>query len=104
MNAVWRSLPIRTASNSPFTNSSITDKTEYAAFYGRQAAQQCGALIEKWDIDLVLPVPMYAAKQRKRGYNQAELIARELSKKSESDLCFGNPGPYQKNNSNERIK
>ena len=23
---------------------------------------------------------MYAAKQRKRGYNQAELIARELSK------------------------
>lgn len=34
----------------------------------------------KWDIDLVLPVPMYAAKQRKRGYNQAELIARELSK------------------------
>ena len=30
--------------------------------------------------DLVFPVPMYAAKQRKRGYNQAELIARELSK------------------------
>ena len=56
------------------------DKREYAAFYGRQAAQQCGALIGKWDIDLVLPVPMYAAKQRKRGYNQAELIARELSK------------------------
>lgn len=38
------------------------------------------SLIGKWDIDLVLPVPMYAAKQRKRGYNQAELIARELSK------------------------
>lgn len=56
------------------------DKREYAAFYGRQAARQCGALIRKWDIDLVLPVPMYAAKQRKRGYNQAELIARELSK------------------------
>ena len=46
---------------------------------GRQHGQ-CGALIRKWDIDLVLPVPMYAAKQRKRGYNQAELIARELSK------------------------
>lgn len=56
------------------------DKREYASFYGRQAARQCGALIRKWDIDLVLPVPMYAAKQRKRGYNQAELIARELSK------------------------
>ena len=31
------------------------DKREYAAFYGRQAAQQCGALIGKWDIDLCFP-------------------------------------------------
>ena len=57
------------------------DCTVKRHFYERGVvAQQCGALIGKWDIDLVLPVPMYAAKQRKRGYNQAELIARELSK------------------------
>ena len=56
------------------------DKREYAAFYGRQAARQCGALIRKWDIDLVLPLPMYEAKQINRGYTQSELFARELSK------------------------
>lgn len=54
-------------------------KREYAAFYGRQAAA-CGKDdIARWGIDIVIPVPMYAAKKRKRGYNQAELIARELA-------------------------
>lgn len=29
--------------------------------------------------DFIVPVPSYKKKERKRGYNQAELIARELS-------------------------
>lgn len=32
------------------------------------------------NIDLIVPVPMYFWKKMKRGYNQAELIARGLSK------------------------
>lgn len=31
--------------------------------------------------DIIIPVPMYKTKLRKRGYNQSELIARELAKK-----------------------
>ena len=31
--------------------------------------------------DLIIPVPMFRRKQRKRGYNQAEIIAKCLSKK-----------------------
>jgi ComF family protein len=31
--------------------------------------------------DVVVPVPLHAARQRERGYNQAELIARALAKR-----------------------
>lgn len=32
------------------------------------------------DIDIILPVPMHSSKKRQRGYNQTELLAKELSK------------------------
>lgn len=39
---------------------------------------------ERWiryhNIDAIIPVPMYCSKKRKRGYNQAEVLARGLSK------------------------
>ncbi len=31
-------------------------------------------------VDFIVPVPLWSARQRERGYNQAELIANELSK------------------------
>lgn len=34
-----------------------------------------------WHIDRVVPVPLYYSRQRKRGFNQSELIANELCKK-----------------------
>lgn len=55
-------------------------KREYASFYGAEAARICNTLIARWNVDVIMPVPMYAAKQKKRGYNQAELIAVELGK------------------------
>ena len=33
--------------------------------------------------DALVPVPMYAAKQRKRGYNQAEVLARAIGRRLE---------------------
>ena len=32
-------------------------------------------------VDVVVPVPLHPARQRERGYNQAELIARPLAKR-----------------------
>jgi len=32
-----------------------------------------------YDFDLIVPVPMHRKKQRQRGYNQSQLLARELS-------------------------
>lgn len=33
----------------------------------------------KWPIDVIVPVPLHKSKLDERGYNQAELLARELS-------------------------
>lgn len=54
-------------------------RIEYAGFYGRQMAVRFQEKKKRWKAQALVPVPLYKRKQRKRGYNQAELIARELS-------------------------
>lgn len=39
-----------------------------------------------YGFDLVAPVPMRRSKERQRGYNQADLLARELSKRTGFEL------------------
>ncbi|MFK7602257.1 ComF family protein [Deinococcus sp. SM5_A1] len=34
-----------------------------------------------WDIGAVIPVPLHPSRQRQRGYNQAELLAREVARR-----------------------
>ncbi len=42
---------------------------------------QCqGTFLKEEGIDVVTAVPMYRSKRRRRGYNQAELLAREVAK------------------------
>ncbi|CAM3773205.1 amidophosphoribosyltransferase [Deinococcus frigens] len=33
-----------------------------------------------WDVGAVVPVPLHPSRQRQRGYNQAELLAREVAR------------------------
>ena len=54
-------------------------RMEYAGFYGRQMAVRFREKKHLWKAQALVPVPLHKRKQRKRGYNQAELIARELS-------------------------
>ncbi len=54
-------------------------RAEYAVFYGKAMAEygkQAG-LFE--GTDLILPVPIHRQRRLERGYNQAELLAREIS-------------------------
>ncbi|MCR5210562.1 MAG: ComF family protein [Lachnospiraceae bacterium] len=53
-------------------------RTEYAQFFGRDMAEHFGDEFKKLGIDAIVPVPMYAAKQRSRGFNQAEVLAKAL--------------------------
>ncbi len=57
-----------------------SNKREYADFFAQKAVERYGAWIAQNKIEVIIPIPMYAAKKRKRGYNQAESFARALSK------------------------
>lgn len=56
-------------------------KREYAAYYGRVIAGRLGGKITSWNADVIIPVPIHKSRLKKRGYNQAALIANELSKR-----------------------
>ena len=50
----------------------------YGDFYGKIAAEKYGELLKRWQIDKIIPVPMYDKKKQKRGYNQAEEFGNRL--------------------------
>jgi ComF family protein len=47
---------------------------------GSGAPADIRAPVERLRVDLLLPVPMYKKKERKRGYNQADIAGRELAR------------------------
>ena len=51
----------------------------YGEVFGEAMACEMRRRIENWGVEAVIPVPMYKKKQRKRGYNQAELLAKKIS-------------------------
>ena len=56
-------------------------KREYALFYGDIMTTVLADKIRRWNVDAVIPVPIHKNRLKKRGYNQAELIAKQLSLK-----------------------
>lgn len=55
-------------------------RCEYAAFYARDICEKLSDEIRMMDADAIIPVPVHASRKRDRGYNQAELVAAELSR------------------------
>jgi len=55
-------------------------RSEYARFFGRELAERGGGFLSLIKPDALVPVPIHTSRKRMRGYNQAELIARELSR------------------------
>lgn len=56
-----------------------SNRAEYAAFYAGAMAKRWGPWLQSLGADALLPVPIHRIRLAKRGYNQAGLIARELS-------------------------
>lgn len=50
-------------------------RREYAAFFGREIAENLGAFIRKAAPDALIPVPLSRKRYGRRGYNQAQLLA-----------------------------
>ncbi len=54
--------------------------TPLGGWFAARLAEVIARQPEAFSADIVVPVPLHAARQRERGYNQAELIARPLAK------------------------
>lgn len=52
----------------------------YGEYYAKEMARQYGGFIQKCGAEILIPIPMERRKRRKRGYNQAEILAVELGK------------------------
>ena len=56
------------------------NRKEYASFYADAVLRQHGEELRRIGFDAVIPVPVHRTKLAKRGYNQAELIAKPIAK------------------------
>ena len=55
-------------------------RAEYAEFYAKEIVEKLGDEIRGYKAQALVPIPLYRWKEKKRGYNQANLIAVEMSK------------------------
>ncbi|MCI8483784.1 MAG: ComF family protein [Lachnospiraceae bacterium] len=56
-------------------------RQDYAEYYGLELARVYGGWIKRCQIQAVVPIPLSKKRLRQRGYNQAELIARQVGKR-----------------------
>ncbi len=58
------------------------NRRDYAEFFADEAVRNCRRYLEKWQIDVIVPVPIHKRKELKRGYNQAGEFGKKISKKT----------------------
>lgn len=55
------------------------NRRDFAKSYSALMIQEMGEIWKEWNCDIVMPVPVHRKKKRKRGFNQAELIAKAIA-------------------------
>lgn len=55
-------------------------RREYKFYYSQEMGRAFGQQVIRWQPEVLIPIPLYPSRKRKRGYNQAELLAIELGK------------------------
>lgn len=83
-------------------------RQEYASYFGEEIACYLGDFIRRVQPDGLIPVPLHRKRQNKRGYNQAELLAKAIGRQLEIPvyskllLRVKNTAPLKKQNPQER--
>lgn len=72
------------------------NKRCYARIFAKEMVKNYALWIEKWKVEAIIPVPLHASKKRKRGYNQAELLAVQLAQEL-AELTMEKEIPVLKN-------
>ena len=55
------------------------NKREYLEGFAKLMAVRYRELIDKSNIDCIIPVPLHKSRQRERGFNQSDILAKYLS-------------------------
>ncbi len=56
------------------------NRREYGISYGQELVRVYGDWIRKKEIQLIIPIPLHKKRLRQRGFNQAEVIAKEIGR------------------------
>mgnify|MGYP001864525755 CR=1 FL=1 len=56
------------------------NRRRYGKIFAGEMVRCCGGDIRRWQIGVIIPVPLHPSRKRIRGYNQAEILAEELSR------------------------
>lgn len=65
-----------------YINSNIIISCSWGELFAAEMAQAYKDQVIKWGIEEIIPIPLHKSRKRKRGYNQAEIIAKCLSEKT----------------------
>lgn len=57
-------------------------RREYAEFYAEEILRRCARKMMDWKAEALVPIPLHPSRKRKRGFNQAELLAKAIAKRS----------------------
>lgn len=57
------------------------NKREYLDFYGEALATRYEKQIRRMQVDVIVPVPVHRSRRRRRGFNQAELLAEVMGER-----------------------
>lgn len=83
---------------------------DYAEYYIRELLYEHGEELERYQPDVIIPVPVHRSRYRQRGYNQAEILANKLGEmlgaEVSSDLLVRvkKTRPQKELNTAERLK
>ncbi len=61
------------------------NQPELGVFFGELLGQKL--LEQSLHVDLIIPIPLHPSRKRKRGYNQATVIAKGVNEMIKADLC-----------------
>ena len=87
-----------------------SNKKYYAKYYAKEFCDKYRGIIENWSPDYIIAVPLFRKKEKKRGFNQAQVLAKHIGKELaipvEKNIVarIRNTVPQKKLNDTERQK